>query len=458
MSPLVPIVMFGWIPVILAIFSTMRPRRAVLTAYLVAWLFLPQADYSFAGFPDYTRVTATTAGIFLAALLFDMSRVSSFRFRWFDIPMGIWCIVPFFSSVTNGLGAYDGISETLTQVIMWGLPYLIGRLYFNDLESLRELALAIVIGGLIYVPLCLYEIRMSPQLHNIVYGYHAQPFAATARLGGWRPSVFMQHGLAVGLWMCLTSLVAVWLWASGAIRRLWGINFGWFVLALSTTAVLCKSLISIGWLILGIGALVAMKWVRFHHLVIVLVLLPPAYMTLRTTELVTTEMIMQPIDLFGERGAASIRNRLVSEGPFVEHAMQKPIFGWGGWGRGMPEIGYVDGFKVIPDALWTITISGKGLVGLVSLTLSMLLPALLFWRRIPRKTWLTPAHGHVLGLVLMLIVSMLDFLLNAMLNPIVIVALGATTAYAATATRAQTVKQPRPVATGDPTDRVVIPS
>jgi len=71
---------------------------------------------------------------------------------------------------------------------------------------------------------------------------------------------------------------------------------------------------------------------------------------------------------------------------------------------------------------------------------------------------LTPAYGHALGLILMLIVSMLDFLLNAMLNPLVIVGLGAMTAYVATATQPRPVKQRRPIAAGDRTDRIVVQS
>ena len=57
-----------------------------------------------------------------------------------DIPVVVWCLVPMASSLTNGLGAYDGASFILQRVLMWGVPYFIGRLYFNDPQSLRELA------------------------------------------------------------------------------------------------------------------------------------------------------------------------------------------------------------------------------------------------------------------------------------------------------------------------------
>ena len=67
----------------------------------------------------------------------------------------------------------------------------------NDPASQRTLLISIFIGGLLYVPLCLFEIRMSPQLHKLVYGFHQHIFAQTFRFEGWRPTVFLQHGLAV---------------------------------------------------------------------------------------------------------------------------------------------------------------------------------------------------------------------------------------------------------------------
>ena len=51
MTILVPIALFGWIPVVLMIFSLLPPRRAVIAAFISAWLFLPMAGYSDSGVP-----------------------------------------------------------------------------------------------------------------------------------------------------------------------------------------------------------------------------------------------------------------------------------------------------------------------------------------------------------------------------------------------------------------------
>ena len=41
MNLLVPVTLFGWIPVAIALFLLLPPRRAVIVAFLLAWLFLP---------------------------------------------------------------------------------------------------------------------------------------------------------------------------------------------------------------------------------------------------------------------------------------------------------------------------------------------------------------------------------------------------------------------------------
>ena len=107
--------------------------------------------------------------------------------------------------------------KRLNQTVTWGIPYFLGRIYFNDLQGLRELSVAIFIGGLIYVPFCLYEIRFSPQLHRLLYGYHQHDFSQTFRFGGYRPMVFMQHGLMVGMWMGMATLAGIWLAWTGAL-------------------------------------------------------------------------------------------------------------------------------------------------------------------------------------------------------------------------------------------------
>ena len=120
--------------------AVLPPRRAVLAGFLFAWLFLPVAEYQFKFLPELNKMTVTSISVLLGAALFDGTRMLNFRPRWFDVPIGVLCLAPVASSLANGLGVYDGLSECLRQVLRWGVPYVIGRLYFSDLRGLAALA------------------------------------------------------------------------------------------------------------------------------------------------------------------------------------------------------------------------------------------------------------------------------------------------------------------------------
>ena len=198
---------------------------------MTAWLFLPSATFPLRGLPDYDKMTATSAGIFLAVALLEPQRLFNFRPRWFDLPMAVYCLSPSVSALTNQLGLWHGVSECMNNTWAFGLPYLLGRVYFDSFQAAFVLARAVFVGGLVYVPFCLVEMRMSPQFYVWVYGYRPRPFNAL-RYGGWRPNVFLEEGLELGMWMTMASLIGVWLWYSGAVKKLWGISSGVLVAVL----------------------------------------------------------------------------------------------------------------------------------------------------------------------------------------------------------------------------------
>src|SRR3982751_1057662 len=214
--------LFAWVPIVMLLFAALPPRRAVISAFVGGWLFLPIFSIDLVGIPPFSKVSASAYSVLLGAVLFDSGTLTPYRFRWFDLPVVVWCFTPLASSVSNGLGVYDGLSACLSEIVLWGIPYYLGRVYFSDWEAIRELATGVFVGGLIYMPLTWLEMRMSPQLHKWVYGYHQHQFAQTIRDGGYRPMVFMQHGIACAMWMTAAAIVGVWLWATGVIKRVAG--------------------------------------------------------------------------------------------------------------------------------------------------------------------------------------------------------------------------------------------
>ncbi len=426
MGFLVPFTLFGWIPFVLFLFLVLPPRRAVIAAFLIAWLFLPMAGYQVKGLPDYTKMSATCLGVMMGAALFDTDRLLGFRPKWVDLPMGLWCTSVMVSSYLNGLGLYDGCSEIVKQTITWGLPYLIGRVYFSDLEAIRELAVGIFVGGLVYVPLCWFEVRMSPQLHLWIYGFRQHSFAQQMRDGGYRPLVFMQHGLMVAMWMAMTSMIGVWLWKARTVRQIWDMPMSWLVPAMIFTVYICKSKYAALLFVAGLGTLYAAQFTKIRWVVLLLLLIPPTYMYLRASKIVTGEhLIAMAEKTFGEERAQSLSVRINNENALAERAMEQPWFGWGGWGAA--RVQGPDGKDLVTDSLWIITIGKAGIIGLAGLTVMLLLPMLLIsldWRV---ELWSHPLVAPVVILGMVSALYMFDHLMNGMVNPIFMLATGAAT-------------------------------
>ena len=426
-SPQALLVMLCWIPAVLYIFSRFPAQRALIISFIVAWLYLPVINYPLPGIPDLTKMSGTCYGVLLATVLFDFGRFFSFRPGWLDLPMLVWCLAPFAASMTNGLGPYDGFSASLDQTVTWGVPYFLGRIYLNDLAGLRQLAVGVFISGLTYVPFCLIEGRLSPQMHRWVYGYHALvDFTQAYRLGGYRPTVFMSHGLMVGAWMMAATLTGIWLWKTGVLKQVWDIPMNWLVTVLLITFVLCRSTGAYLLLIIGIGILFAGKWFRMALPLLLLIVSMGTYLYVNamTETYFTDQLVTQLSKVLPEERVQSLQYRFDMEEVLTDRARQRIVFGWAGWGRSLL---YDEQGKqlTIQDSLWIIAFGTQGLVGLTSLTLIMLLPvASLVLLRYPARTWTHQKVGPVVVLAVVITLYMLDCILNAMINPVFALATG----------------------------------
>jgi len=434
MTPQAQLAMIALIPIVFYLFTRYPPYKAVVISFILAWLFLPQkASFTFPGLPDYNRTSATSYAILLGVFLYDVGRFRSFKFGWLDIPMLIWCLIcPFASSISSGLGVYAGLSDILSTTLLWGVPYFLGRIYLNNLARLHFLAFSIFIGGLVYLPLCLYEIRMSPQLHRMVYGYfpHAS-FGQTARYGGFRPQVFMQHGLQVGFWIMAASLVGIWLWQAGVIKQLLGISMSWLVSVLFITFVLVKS--TGAWLLMAMGMaiLFAAKWLRSSFPFFLIIMMIFSYLYGGVTGEFTGEkkdaVLEFMAELTTEERADSLGARFHQDEVLGNMARQKIVFGWGGWGWDVyEETGQELRGSGFGDSLWIQAFSQYGVVGLLSLYIAMLLPVLSFCLlSYPAKTWFHPKVAPASALAVVIILYMFDNLLNSMENPVYMLICGA---------------------------------
>ena len=421
MTILIFITLLGWIPLTIALFAFLPPRRAVMVSVAGGYLVLPTASIPLSGLPDYDKMMAATVGIVIGTLIFQPNRLIEFRLHWFDLPILCWLVSPMLSSLQNGLGAYDGLSASFVTFFRWILPYFIGRLYLGDLEGLREFALAVVWGGLVYIPLIMLEMRLSPFIKGVVYGMYQWE---GLRLGSYRPIVFLTTGLELGMWMTGVCLFAVWMWRCGALERIAGLSYGtFFVPVIVVITILCRS--SGALVLLTVGLTVLWTSTRFNSKLplIALLLVAPLYYGVRMSGLWTGDNLVSFVEQLNAERAQSLGFRFACENVLIQKAVEQPVFGWGGWGRSRVRDENGKDWAVT-DGVWIIYLGNYGCFGLFSWTSLLLLPPWLFVLRFPVQQWKTPTGGPPALVATILGLYIIDCLLNGFINLLYVVGAG----------------------------------
>ncbi len=416
----VHIAMFGWIPIVMMLFNKLDARLAVASAFVGGWMFLPVASYHISGLPSYNKITATCVVILAGAYIYDKERFSQFHFSAADIPMILWCTSPFFSSFVNDLGVHDGLSQAMYQSISWGIPYFIARIYFKDASSIKILALSIFIGCVVYIPFCWFEMIMSPQLHRLTYGYHQSDFIQTLREGGgFRPMVYMDHGLMTSMWMALGVFLGIWLFFTGELpETIISLPSRFLIVMLVITTLMMKSFGAITLLMIGLIILYLSTRMKTVILVIVMLIAPLIYIFTRTTGAWNGKNLSNFIEKkISASRSQSLQFRFDNEKILIEKALQGTFFGWGGFGRA--RVYNEKGEDIsITDGLWIITFGQNGIYGLSMMVIAIQWPLFLFILLVKPELWKTKTWGASAVMALFLGIYMIDNLLNSMINPL----------------------------------------
>ncbi|MEM1355045.1 MAG: O-antigen ligase domain-containing protein [Planctomycetota bacterium] len=423
------VALLGWPLVAVALFAWLRPKAAVLVTLLGGWMLLPMTGLIFPGL-FLTKPVSISFGLVLGVVLFHPSKLTQFRPRWFDLPMFVLVVVtPLASSLLNGLGLNDGRYELLKMLNLWGVPYLVGRLYFKTQEDLLYLSKGFFFAGLAYVPLVLFEMRFSPQLHMMVYGRHQHRFDQVMRFGMYRPMVFLQHGLMLATWMAMATLCGYWLWMKGHLKRIGPVPMSFVVGFMLCVVVLCVSTGSTLLLLIGLVLLHASSYLQTRVLVLLLLLAVPGYMLVRGLSVWDAGEAVEVARLIDPGRASSLGTRIQSENLLVEHVRERFFFGWGGHNR------YRDiasGQDIVVDGAWVFYYARNGLVGLLALIGVLLTPAaMVLWRG--QRVWKSRAYAAPEALCVVTLLFAIDCLPNAMISPPYLLAGGALASVFASA-------------------------
>ena len=400
------------------LFLFWKPQTAVFWTYLLSWLYLPLVEIDFPGVPNYGKFSASNLIILPCIAIFDTGRLARWRMSWVDLAVICWIASPFFSSMANNLGAYNGLSGAVTHLLTYGIPFVVGKLYLSDVVGYQGFARALIIAAAYYTPLMLVEMRMSSQIHRWVYGIGGRAgweyFGMFGPLG-WSPTVFMNSPFEVASLFTMATLFAFWEWKGNrSLFRSVPFNnlqrfafFGSFV-------ILCKKLT---FLVLSSIGIAILSW-RPRLMCALFACLPILYATLFVTGAWQGDGLADSIAMFSERRAESLQFRLDNDKRLIDKALVQPVFGWSGYGRNRV---YDENTKdlTITDSMFLITLGVHGLVGLVSLMTMFLGPVFTYLAVLPRTFSMQDASPWVtLPTAVILVLHSIDNLFNAFPNPI----------------------------------------
>lgn len=440
-NPIAFLMLAIWPLVAVALYGRLRADQALIWTLLLGYLFLPEppAAFDLPLMPPLNKHNIPALAAFAIALwryghdgpLLPQNPLGKLLLAAFVLSPVMTVLTNeepvFFGQVgLPGLAVKDAIALMLQQALLV-LPFLLARQFLSGGGAQRELLRALMIGGLVYSLLMLIEIRLSPQLNLWVYGYYQHLFGQSIRFGGYRPVVFLYHGLWVAFF-CMTSAVAAYaLWRlDGATGRLRGLLAALYLTAI---LVLAKSLGALILAVLLVPLVVLLAPVAQIRVAIVIGLLAMAYPVLKGAGLVPQERLLAQAASIDPDRAASLQFRFDNENILLERAYRKPVFGWGSWGRNHILDPVSGNILTVTDGRWIIVIGVYGWVGFLAEFGLLVLPLVLLWREAVAARD-RPVSPLIAPLSLILAVNVLDMIPNATLTPLTWLLAGALTGYA----------------------------
>ncbi|HTV18200.1 MAG TPA: O-antigen ligase family protein, partial [Polyangiaceae bacterium] len=278
--------------------------------------------------------------------------------------------------------AHTALTFIMEDFLLVFVPFYLGAALYRDRDALRDFIRIFATAGVLYAPLVMLELRFSPQLHAWVYGYHQHSWLQVMRDGAFRPMVFMHHGLALALFMATCGVLAFGM-AKGK-EKLLKVNALPIAIFLTVLVALSHSLGALVF-VAALGPLVWLTPPKLQLRVAALIAgLVMFYPMLRAYDWFPTNKLLELANSISSDRAGSLAFRFNNEDITLRRALERPIFGWGGFDRifiydaeSGDEVSTLDG-------AWLITYCSSGLLGFVSRYGLLTWPVWLAFKRIRR--------------------------------------------------------------------------
>lgn len=427
------------VPASILLFSRLKPARAVLVLMIGGVLFLPEkVGFDAPLIPPMDKASIPTLCMLVGMLITARRQMKEAKVgRGIDLLVIVMMVGSAGTVFTNpdtlhygpavlpGMTKSDLISDWISTPLHVGAPFLLGRVFFRSAGDAKDLLLALAIAGVLYAPFVVIELRFSPQFNNWIYGFSQHSWEQTKRGGGWRPMVFMHHGLALALFASAAAFAA-WALAKRRVPVL-GLPAGLVAGALSLLLGLLNSMGALVYGVIGIPIawmLSAKKQLKFAAFLAMFIALYPV---LRITGLFPVQELVDLIaSQVNQDRAGSLFFRFYNEDMFIEKLFERPWFGWGGWARG--HVWNEQGYNMsVLDGAW-LGMLQFGFVRLVAQQALLLLPIFLAYKAVRH---VTPADQPLLsGVGLVCVFYTVDLLPNGMFNELPMFFSGALTGLA----------------------------
>lgn len=366
-----------WPITVLYCYSTRPVQKATLWSILGGFMFLPvKTNIDLPLIPPLDKYSIPVLSSLICCRYIAKKRIVYFdNTGGFSLLVIMIFLTPYITvlnnkevvfvggGILNGLTNHDALSMIIDRFLLIA-PFFIGRNFFRRYEDQVLLFKALIVGGLIYTLFILVEVRMSPQFHNWVYGYFPHSFAQQKRFGGFRPVVFIGHGLEVAFFMALVLISSVGLWTTrNLVSKL---KSQYLIIYILFILFICKSVASFIYGVFGWLVVFMMSIKRVIYVALMLASLAIGYPFMSITNVFPHQAIVELANEYYEERASSLEFRFDNEAALLEHANHKAFFGWGGWGRNLIYNEFGRNTSII-DGNWILIFGQFGWVGFLTI-------------------------------------------------------------------------------------------
>jgi hypothetical protein len=419
------VVLFGWPLVCVVLFVLLPVETAAIWSLLAGYLLLPSGLVVDAHvLPPLDKFSVPAMATFLLCWMKGAQAPPS-RASWLIyLSASAFALSPILTALNNsyelhigdrsipGFYPLDGLKMVGHNLVEL-TPFFVGKRFLSSDHGRSLLLRALPVAAILYSLPMLFELRMSPVLQRFVYGV-TPVFAHLFRAGGFRPVVFLSTGLELALFTSIAFIAA--LVVTRAKWQLLRMPPGMVSTYLGGLLLLCKTL---GAILYGAAAAPLIlftrprTWVRVSCAVTLIIC---AYPLLRTYDIIPVRRVVAAANTVSAQRAGSFQLRVENEDRLLNKANEKPLFGWGTWGRSRVFDKESGADLSVTDGEWILRFGMYGWVGY--LALFGLFAASAFSVLTSVRGPITSSSIALAGLTLILAVNLVDLIPNANLLPL----------------------------------------